>query len=1534
MSEHRLQPIKSLIGYCYEFLKGARTAAKGRLHLRQGAAKRGYLDVATLVREEPLLFDTGEWFVRNSAPTTLDLDALLDIGLLFDDLDDSEEQEASAERSEETATEVPFEALRRLFGLLRGNPHELECLYGLYFLEGIDAKGTPVLAPLITAPVRLSYDTEKDAIRVEVEHDYAQLNTYAISELMPDSYAAMEDQLRDLSQLALPLDSTAIKRTLAILRTVGGSVNFSTSLLTAESNLRNVEQQVIRDDRPRAGQFSLRSYAALAVVRKTNVFVLDDLKEMQKLSPDSFEESLLSRFVLAEEGFGSNDDRRGRSLLGEGEILFPFPTNDHQNDVASSIERGGLIRVQGPPGTGKSQTIANVVCHLVARGNRVLVVSQQPKAVEVVESYLERLGIDFLPMTLIKGDKEATRNLKARLDGLAAFTFRNDASRLASRGRDAEARLATLRQRILALDAELGRFLTFEVSAWASTGKKPGELELEYSLMRERDRMAEGEFLSWGEQAEVTEGFKRIIDLTRQLNGKRIDLAYLCETSQLPRDEALDEFKQDIASIADVLRESLTICSLEERRKTEQIPWFSAISSVPAIDRVCRVRNELALQTRRLADLRDKQVVQETLNAISSYDQSACRADLEALCLLGDLIKELRATLDRSASCRNKSEDPTRLDEALEIYDAQRARWWSVLSPSFRRSSASIAAQLGRRRLLKGTDIAPVRAFVAAHRLRRRITDTSERRLSHLQAPSLPDELSVATERHLLNALSILRDVLQARYHAFETSSLIERTLFFEPSLDELLEESRVCEFQKAVGLVEKALMSDTALQRGIALVEKWKLKTAGGLLREFFDAFLAMNRDRVHPARDRLNDLLPLVSHYREIVSLLDGPLRPWRASAEKWIRLAEEIPHADLGSDLEAEVYSRALRTELNAIERAAPRNSASIAEERHSVEEKLRGTAREAVEAYLHSTIVKEYSNPAVGNEVRTFSQVLQRGRRNYEAFLKLKRSPKVFEAVLSVLPCWVASIQDVARVFPLKPGLFDVVIVDEASQCSIPAAMPLFMRSNKAIIVGDDKQLPCVEGKFVSRAYNAELMNRFSFLERVPRSQVFNACDSSLFDLAGSFTDKPIFLAEHFRCHPNIISFSNGEFYDHRLVILTHGMDQRLGPPLEVVLVEGATDDPKTKVNVQEAEAVVRKLRAMIDDSRYDGMDFGVCSPFRNQTDLIWELILKEFSDKEIKDRKLVSATADGFQGDERDVILYSFRFAPNSSPRIFTLTDGPEGRQRMNVAITRARRRALCFVSHSVESFPQGLVRRFLRHAQDPKATTFEAEPWDSQFEKDVHSFLEKLGLEVYPQVRACGYKLDFVIRGADGRTAALEADGWKIHYPDGHLREEDIQRESVLVRAGWTVFRVHSRGFYRDPEGSLLDVSNYFAEADEPQATAAPPSTVGEGASHSAAPSEVAQGARELTTERIDAASISLTEIQNALRKVAPDLGVEVRRDELFRRALPNLGLRRLSKRARERFQSAMAGLIRREEFGYRGRELAHVYPIREESTG
>ena len=142
----------------------------------------------------------------------------------------------------------------------------------------------------------------------------------------------------------------------------------------------------------------------------------------------------------------------------------------------------------------------------------------------------------------------------------------------------------------------------------------------------------------------------------------------------------------------------------------------------------------------------------------------------------------------------------------------------------------------------------------------------------------------------------------------------------------------------------------------------------------------------------------------------------------------------------------------------------------------------------------------------------------------------------------------------------------------------------------------------------------------------------------------------------------------------------------------------------------------------------------------------------------------------------------------------------------------------------------------------------------------------------------------------------------------------------MLERARWTVFRVHSRAFYRDPESAFRHVLEYFAPEEELGGEVETTVGVGDVRDTRPATAEVVESpVFAFERESIDPANIPLHEIQEALRSVTPGPGVEVLRDELFRRALPQLRLRRLGKRVRDRFQSGVNGLIRREEFGYRG---------------
>ncbi len=443
-----------------------------------------------------------------------------------------------------------------------------------------------------------------------------------------------------------------------------------------------------------------------------------------------------------------------------------------------------------------------------------------------------------------------------------------------------------------------------------------------------------------------------------------------------------------------------------------------------------------------------------------------------------------------------------------------------------------------------------------------------------------------------------------------------------------------------------------------------------------------------------------------------------------------------------------------------------------------------------------------------DIALLRRLLRSGKKSYRRFEELKQQVN-FNALLQLFPCWIMTLDEVARVFPLQAGLFDVLIVDEATQCFLPTALPALYRAKKVVIVGDEKQLASAEAMFLAEAVNDELKRQFG-IDGLPRALAFDMRSSSLVDMADILCDKKIALNEHFRSLLEIIRFANECFYGF-LRIMTQGHDSPPDGVFEVRLVEGGYEDEKRGINPLEAKALVDDLFQRLRDPRYDGLSFGVLSLFREQADYIQRLIMERLWEEpelqtflQNRPEPLLASTVDGFQGDERDVIFFSFRYASNSHPgSIYAIQND---QRRINVAVTRARKKVIAYISRPVSEFPRGLVHDFLAYLQDPSVGTKpEGEQFDSPFEQDVCERLRKHGFRVFPQYPACGYRIDLVVEDPQtGKRLAVECDGERYHTDEtGYPTADDLVRQEVLERAGWRVIRIPSRRYWRDPEGCI-----------------------------------------------------------------------------------------------------------------------------------
>ena len=131
----------------------------------------------------------------------------------------------------------------------------------------------------------------------------------------------------------------------------------------------------------------------------------------------------------------------------EPELFFPKEFNQAQVRVIDQLEQADGVVLQGPPGTGKTHTIANIICHYLATGRRVLVTSQGEPALKVLRDFIPE-DIRHLTISLLTKDHEGLEQLETAVTLLANEVSRIDPSTIETQILEKETQLKQLRQQI------------------------------------------------------------------------------------------------------------------------------------------------------------------------------------------------------------------------------------------------------------------------------------------------------------------------------------------------------------------------------------------------------------------------------------------------------------------------------------------------------------------------------------------------------------------------------------------------------------------------------------------------------------------------------------------------------------------------------------------------------------------------------------------------------------------------------------------------------------------------------------------------------------------------------------------------------------------------------------------------------------------------------------------------------------------------------------------------------------------------------
>ena len=401
---------------------------------------------------------------------------------------------------------------------------------------------------------------------------------------------------------------------------------------------------------------------------------------------------------------------------------------------------------------------------------------------------------------------------------------------------------------------------------------------------------------------------------------------------------------------------------------------------------------------------------------------------------------------------------------------------------------------------------------------------------------------------------------------------------------------------------------------------------------------------------------------------------------------------------------------------------------------------------------------------------------------------------FKPLLAAFPCWCVTTYAISNSLPLKPALFDVVIIDEASQCDIASCFPILFRAKKAVIVGDDKQLPHLS--FLEKAKEQSFLNQYNIEDRYQLLWRFRT--NSMFDVANYYSTTPTLLDEHFRSPKPIIEFSNREFYGGRIKVMKPYFDDV--SPVELVEVKEAKVDTDITRNQAECEAIIKKVQDIIYENEknpdLEPVSIGIISPFRGQVELIKKAVLRVFSQETIQQHQIEIGTAHTFQGDERDVMLMSWAIAANSHSQSLMFLQKPN---LFNVAITRARKRLINFISKPVNELPEGLLRDYLEFVQSQdKVIASRKNVFKNTFEKEV---FEVINDEFTTHKVRAG--VDFA-----GINADIMIDDKLIVEIDGVLDEftqnvKETKKQAIMERLGYEVVHVTKREWGLSKDAAL-----------------------------------------------------------------------------------------------------------------------------------
>jgi very-short-patch-repair endonuclease len=1102
-------------------------------------------------------------------------------------------------------------------------------------------------------------------------------------------------------------------------------------------------------------------------------------------------------------------------LRSDGDVLLSKPANPEQIRIAQQLEEHGGVLVQGPPGTGKTHTIGNLVGHLLAEGKSVLVTSHTTKALRMVRHHIVP-ELRPLCVSVLESDLDSRKQLESAVGSIAERLSRSDAGslemevkRLESERSDVLKKLEEVRKQLIEARANEYREIVIGGKPWL-----PADAARQVVQERDTHGWIPGPVAAVARlplsSSELTDLYRTCVSISREDENELS--GHLPDLHSLPRAE---EFESSVSE-----RNRLGMEDLELRSDL----WEShAPVCAPG-----EIEGLAAALTRAVEPLSGKEKWKLRAVYAGRYGD-VHREPWDQLIALVRLVHREAANAQESllkfgpeASGDYSAKDQERIANEIVTHLEDGGKLGSITLFAHKPWSLFIEqtkVNNARPRLLE--HFYALRLFFRLQVLRQDLCARWDRQMAPLGAPH-SKEMGDELEKTLMQYCDSIEDCLDWQLHTWRPME--QRMSDVGIRWKKLLaEQPAVIGNEGELTRIAKAVMDSLPVYE--SRLKKLRLLELEGQLREL-TAQLKL-ASRVAKASKVTGELLKAVSQ--------EDSTR-YREAYERLLELKSKQADLDLRRALLAKLESAAPawagairdRNELHG--RGEPPREAAPAwtwrqlndelDRRASVSLETLQAQSENLREQLRRVTVELIDKRAWASQARRTSS---RQRQALVGWLDtIRRIGKGYGIRVSVLraeaarkmsgcrgavPVWVMPLSRVVENFDPRATRFDVVIIDEASQSDVMALVALYL-GRTALVVGDHEQVsPSAVGQDLGVIQNLI----FQYLRDIPNADLYDG-QMSIYDLARQSFGGTTCLVEHFRCVPEIIQFSNVISYDGRIRPLRDASRVHLRPHTIAHRVSGSSRDGK--INREEALAVASLLAAAMEQAEYkkndagQAMGFGVVSLVGDEQAIeVDNLIRAHVSPERYELHRVLCGNAAQFQGDERDVVFISL--VDTAERGSLSLRDQELFKQRFNVAASRARDQM--WIVHSLSPCddlkPDDLRRQLIQHAEDPARlmnALEEKEKWTQcNFEHDVMKRLVSAKYKVSAHWKIGKYRLDLVVEGG-GKRLAIECEGDR--YRALEKLPEDMERQSVLERMGWSFTCIRGSEFLRNPTRAMKTV--------------------------------------------------------------------------------------------------------------------------------